>query len=200
MAATKTGSSWEVLSNIDVQGHINKKGNVDYIPWANAWSLLKSAYPNASRQVYDDPNTGMNYHTDGRYAYVKVAVRIDNLVEVDYLPIMDFRNKALPLEKITSMDVNKTIQRSTVKAIAMHGLGITLWSKEEEIIEKSPAPSKASTQSKAVLNKRSPNWEAASGYILENKSLGVDALVSKLEKRYKISAATKVEITKLVEG
>ena len=32
---------------------------------------------------------------------------------------------------MTSFDVNRTIQRSTAKAIAMHGLGLSLWIGED---------------------------------------------------------------------
>ena len=41
-----------------------------------------------------------------------------------YLPVMDYRNNSIAIEKVTSMDVNTAIQRSTAKAIAMHGLGL----------------------------------------------------------------------------
>ena len=40
---------------------------------------------------------------------------------------MDFRNKSIPVGNVTSFDVNKTIQRSLTKAIARHGLGISLY-------------------------------------------------------------------------
>ena len=44
---------------------------------------------------------------------------------------MDYRNQSIPLEKLTSMDVNKAIQRGLVKAIARHGLGIYIYSGED---------------------------------------------------------------------
>ena len=51
---------------------------------------------------------------------------------------MDFRNKSIPLESITSFDVNKAIQRSLTKAVARHGLGLYIYAGEdlpEEVFE-----------------------------------------------------------------
>ena len=41
------------------------------------------------------------------------------------------KNKLILLEKITSMDVNKAIQRCLVKAIARHGLGLYIYMNED---------------------------------------------------------------------
>jgi len=72
-----------------------------------------------------------NYHTDGRTAWVEVGVTIEGLEHIEHLPVMDYRNQSIPLEKITSMDVNKAIQRCLVKAIARHGLGLYIYSGED---------------------------------------------------------------------
>ena len=44
---------------------------------------------------------------------------------------MDFKNKSIPFERVTSYDVNKTIQRSLTKAIARHGLGLYIYAGED---------------------------------------------------------------------
>jgi hypothetical protein len=44
---------------------------------------------------------------------------------------MDFRNKSIPVENVTSFDVNKTIQRSLTKAVARHGLGLYIFAGED---------------------------------------------------------------------
>ena len=49
----------------------------------------------------------------------------------EYLPCMDFKNKAVPYENIDSMIVNKTIQRSLTKCIARLGLGDYLFAGED---------------------------------------------------------------------
>ena len=44
---------------------------------------------------------------------------------------MDFRNASIPADKVNMMDVNKAIQRCTVKAIALHGLGLYIYAGED---------------------------------------------------------------------
>ena len=115
------------LSSIEIKDLIEKKGKFSYLSWASAWSLIKEQYPTAQRIVYESEHTGLNFFSDGTTAYVKVGIVIDGIEHIDYLPIMDYRNQSIKLDKITSMDVNTAIQRSTAKAIAMHGLGLSLW-------------------------------------------------------------------------
>ena len=121
---------FEELAKVSIKDKVEKKGNFDYLSWANAWALIKLKYPNAQRNVYEDQATGLNFFTDGKTAYVKVGIVINDLEHIDYLPIMDFRNNSIRVEKITSMDVNTAIQRSTAKAVAMHGLGLIVTGKQ----------------------------------------------------------------------
>ena len=44
---------------------------------------------------------------------------------------MDYRNKAIPLERVTSFDVNTAIQRSLTKACARHGYGLKVYAGED---------------------------------------------------------------------
>ena len=44
---------------------------------------------------------------------------------------MDYKNKSIPLDKVTSFDVNKAIQRSLTKACARHGLGLYIYAGED---------------------------------------------------------------------
>ena len=123
-------SVFEKLSVINVNDKKSKKNNLDYLSWAFAWAEVKKVYPEANSKVYENEQ-GLNYHTDGRTAWVKVGMTIEGLEHIEYLPVMDFRNQSIPLEKITSMDVNKAIQRGLVKAIARHGLGLYIYANED---------------------------------------------------------------------
>ena len=44
---------------------------------------------------------------------------------------MDFKNKSITADQITSVDANKSIKRCLVKACAMHGLGLYIYEGEE---------------------------------------------------------------------
>ena len=60
-----------------------------------------------------------------------VPVVIEGIEHIEYLPVMDFKNESVPLERLTSFDVNKAIQRSLTKACARHGLGLYIYAGED---------------------------------------------------------------------
>ena len=127
-------SNFKKLSAINIKDLIAKKGKHSYLSWASAWSLIKEEFPTTQRLVYENEHTGLNYFTDGTSAYVKVGITIDGLEHIDYLPIMDYRNQSIKIDKVTSMDVNTAIQRSTAKAIAMHGLKVLKYVSQNKTI------------------------------------------------------------------
>lgn len=123
-------SVFETLFEINVNKQVEKKNGLNYLSWAYAWSEVKKLYPNATYKVYETEN-GCIYHTDGKTCWVKTGVRIEGLEHIEYLPVMDYKNKSIPLENITSFDVNKAIQRSLTKALARHGLGLYIYAGED---------------------------------------------------------------------
>ena len=118
------------LNNINVNDHTEKKNNLTYLSWAWAWQEVKKLVPNANYKVYERDD-GCIYWTDGKTAWVKTGVTINDIEHIEYLPIMDYRNQSIPLDKITSFDVNKSIQRSLTKACARHGLGLYIYAGED---------------------------------------------------------------------
>ena len=123
-------SPFEILNTVNVNEHTEQKNGLTYLSWAWAWGELKKRFPDAAYTVYENRD-GWNYHTDGRTAWVKTGVTVGGLEYVEMLPVMDFRNRSIPLEQITSTDVNKAIQRSLTKAVARHGLGLYIYAGED---------------------------------------------------------------------
>lgn len=123
-------SVFETLNDINVNEHTEQKGNLTYLSWAWAWAEVKKAYPEATYTIYETDD-GWNYFTDGRTAWVKTGVTIEGLEHIEYLPVMDYHNKSIPVENLTSTDVNKAIQRSLTKACARHGLGLYIYAGED---------------------------------------------------------------------
>lgn len=121
---------FETLYKINVNDYTEKKNGLTYLSWAYAWAEVKKLYPTANYTVYETPN-GCIYHTDGRTCWVKTGVTIEGLEHIEYLPVMDYRNKSILLDNITSFDVNKAIQRSLTKALARHGLGLYIYAGED---------------------------------------------------------------------
>lgn len=118
------------LNNVNVNQWVEKKNNLSYVSWANAWAEVKKKHPNANYTIYENAQ-GWNYHTDGKTGWVKTGVTVNEIEHIEYLPIMDYRNASIPAEKITSFDVNKAIQRSLTKACARHGLGLYIYAGED---------------------------------------------------------------------
>lgn len=118
------------LNSVNVNEHTEKKNGLTYLSWAWAWGEVKKRHPDASYTVYEDGN-GCIYWTDGRTCWVKTGVTINGIEHIEYLPVMDFKNRSIPLEQITSFDVNKAIQRSLTKACARHGLGLYIYAGED---------------------------------------------------------------------
>lgn len=123
-------SVFATLNVINCNEHTEKKNGLTYLSWAWAWQKVKSNYPDAFYTIYEDAN-GIPYFTDGKTCWVKTGVTIQGLEHIEYLPIMDFRNQAIPLEKVTSTDMNKAIQRSITKACGRHGLALYLYAGED---------------------------------------------------------------------
>lgn len=127
-------SIFSKLNSINVNDKTEKKNGLTYLSWAWAWGEVKKLYPDATYTIYENTLPSgyvVNYFTDGRTSYVKTGVTINNLEHIEELPVMDYRNKSILLENMTSFDVNKTIQRSLTKALARHGLGLYIYAGED---------------------------------------------------------------------
>ena len=123
-------SVFATLNAVNVNEHTEKKNGLTYLSWAWAWQSVKSLFPEATYTIYENAD-GWFYHTDGKTAWVKTGVTIEGLEHIEYLPVMDYRNKSIPADLVTSFDVNKAIQRPLTKACARHGLGLYVYSGED---------------------------------------------------------------------
>lgn len=127
------------LNEINVNEHTETKNGLTYLSWMWAWQTLKLLYPESYSTVYK-PENGNNYWTDGRTCWVETGVTLVyyndegercEIENREMLPVMDFKNRSIPADSVTSMDVNKAIQRSITKAIARHGLGAYIYAGED---------------------------------------------------------------------
>lgn len=121
---------FHTLSEIDITSKIKKKNKMDYLPWSSAWDFIKNTYPNAAYRIVKTEN-GCIYHNDGKTCWVETEVTIEDEIQTEVLPVLDYRNQAIGLDKVTSSDVNKSIKRCLVKNLALFGLGLSLWNGEE---------------------------------------------------------------------
>jgi hypothetical protein len=191
-------SVFEQLSALNLSSKVEKRGQLSYLSWATAWAECKKLFPDMTRTVYES-ETGMNYFSDGATAWVKVGVTINGLEYIDYLPVMNHMNKSIPLASLTSFDVNKTIQRSTVKALALHGLALNIYAKEDfpEATDGTPAKVVVKPAGKIALAVGDANWEKVVNYVVDNIGLKSEDVFKNLSKKYDLSNEVKNAINKL---
>lgn len=121
---------FNALNDINVNDKTEKKNGLTYLSWAWAWGEVKKLFPDATYTIYENKD-GWNYHTDGKTCWVKTGVTVNGLEHIEYLPVMDYKNRSIPADAVTSFDVNKAIQRSLTKAVARHGLGLYIYAGED---------------------------------------------------------------------
>ena len=148
------------LNNINVNDKTEKKNGLTYLSWAWAWGEVKKLHPDATYTVYED-EYGRFYHSDGRTCWVKTGVTVNGIEHIEYLPVMDYKNKSIPAEAVTSFDVNKAIQRSLTKACARHGLGLYIYAGED--LPENEEPKEEPTPQKPIPKKR-PHRDALVKY------------------------------------
>lgn len=190
-------SVFETLSKINVNDKVEKKNGLSYLPWAWAWSVAKQNYPSATYKVYENED-GFNYHHDGMTGWVKTGVTIEGMEMIEYLPIMDYRNQSIRVDKITSFHVNSSIQRSLTKALARHGLGLYIYA-GEDLPEEEPQttkPTEPPKPKKIKLDIGDDNWDKVLRYVTANKDKGLTEILKTLATKYIIVEEIKDEIKK----
>lgn len=190
-------SKFKELNAINVNKMTEKKGNLTYLSWAYAWQETMKVCPDMTRKVYENDH-GWNYHTDGRTSWVKVGITIEGQEHIDYLPIMDAKNKAIPLEQVTSFDVNKAIQRSTTKAIGLHGLGLYIYAGEDMPDEEKTAKATPTEGVVIDLEIGDENWVRVMNFLNANKKKGSKFILEQLAKKYNITDVIRTEVNKEV--
>ena len=115
-------SKYLELRNVDVSEKIEKKNGLSYLSWAWAVDTLLQHDPSAT-WTYGQPvmfgETVMVFCTVNAFGKSMTA----------QLPVMDYRNKAIP--NPDAFAVNTAMQRALTKAIALHGLGLSLYVGED---------------------------------------------------------------------
>lgn len=188
-------SVFETLNSINVNDKVEKKNGLTYLSWAWAWAEVKKLYPQSTYTIYENAE-GLNFHHDGKTAWVKTGVTIEDIEHIEYLPVLDYRNASITLDKITSFNVNSSIQRSLTKAIARHGLGLYIYAGEDIPTGQVEDVTPSKTTKHITLDIGDENWEKVMRYVAANKDMGLEKIVQNLEKKYKIKASVKTELKK----
>jgi len=130
------------LAQINVNEHIERKGQFSYLSWPFAVAQLRQFDPTATWQVqrFD----GLPYLLSELGTFVEVAVTVRGITLTQIHPVLDSKNR--PIAVPTSFDINTSIQRALVKAIALHGLGLYVYTGEDLPHSDSPDEGKLPSQ------------------------------------------------------
>jgi hypothetical protein len=119
--------SIDALLKTNVNGHVEKKNGLSYLSWAWAWAEALKADPKATFKV--EMFGDKCYMEINGTAMVWVTVTMFDKPMSCQLPVMDFRNKAIP--NPDAFAVNTAIMRCMTKALSLHGLGLYIYAGED---------------------------------------------------------------------
>lgn len=115
-------SNYQKLRAINVNEHTEKKNGLTYLSWA--WAV--------DQLLMQDPEATWSYGEPvkfGETLMVFCTVTAFGKPMTAQLPVMDYRNKAIP--NPDAFAVNTAMQRCLAKAIALHGLGLYIYAGED---------------------------------------------------------------------
>jgi len=115
-------NNFSKLAQIDVSKLVDKKQNLSYLSWPHAVNALMEHDPEAN-WVFHEPKMF------GESMMVSCTVTAFGKPVTMHLPVMDHRNQAV--KNPDAVVVNKNMMRCLVKAIACHGLGLSVYAGED---------------------------------------------------------------------
>lgn len=177
------------ISNEVVQRPVKKNSNItlDYLEWANCIKLLyehgaESVTYGMKRNKDDYP---CFFNANGEAPFVSVWVNIDGQVFEEDYPVV---NGIYVVNNPNQLDINRAKQRGFVKAVAINtGLGLSLWIKEEQIINSNKEIQKEINQGEG---------KSLNDQITQLFAQALQKVGSK-ETLYEILQSSKEEISKL---
>lgn len=129
---------FQQLNSKDVNDHVEKKNGLTYLAWSYAHQELKKIDPTFKTKYHEFPHPDVNrddyfvpYLATPEGYFIQTSVTVKGQTETEWLPVLDFRNKALAKGSATPFDINKAQKRCFVKAAALHGLGLYIYNGEE---------------------------------------------------------------------
>ena len=125
--STATLNYFAELNKVNCAEHVEKKNGFSYLSWPFAIAELRKRHPSATWEVCRFE--GMPFLTTPCGVFVEVAVTVEGVRLSQIHPVLDHRNK--PIATPSAFEINTSIQRCLVKAIALHGLGLFIYAGED---------------------------------------------------------------------
>jgi hypothetical protein len=150
---------------LNVNEHTEKKNGLTYLSWAWAWQEALKADPTAHFHVKTfmrDQYTEVPYMDINGTAMVWVSVYMFGQPRTCMLPVMNHRNQ--PIQNPDAFQVNTAIMRCMTKALALHGLGLYIYSGDDlpeeggEVAPSTPSPT-APKADKKIVKAQPTEWD-----------------------------------------
>ena len=162
------------LLKLNVNDHTEKKNGLTYLSWAWAWAEALKADPAASFNVHAfDGKAYMDVNGTG---LVWVTVTMFGKPMTCMLPVMNHRNQPIPAPN--AFEVNTAIMRCMTKALALHGLGLYIYSGDDLPMQEAEVITKADTaEVEAMVTKAIEKAVETGDADLANKELFADGMI-----------------------
>ena len=126
-APSSSTNPFTSLAAVNVNDHVERKGGFAYLSWPYAVAQLRQFDPTATWEVCRFH--GLPFLVTEAGVFVEVAVTVHGVTLSQIHPVLDGRNR--PLMAPSAFDINTSLQRCLVKAIALHGLGLYIYAGED---------------------------------------------------------------------
>ena len=162
------------LLKLNVNDHTEKKNGLTYLSWAWAWAEALKADPAASFNVQTfDGKAYMDVNGTG---LVWVTVTMFEKQMTCMLPVMNHRNQPIPAPN--AFEVNTAIMRCMTKALALHGLGLYIYSGDDLPMQDAEVITPADTKEVEVMVTKAIEKAVETGDAdLANKELFADGMI-----------------------
>ena len=188
---------FEKLNNVNVNEKTEKKGKLTYLSWAYAWAEIKKLYPEANYKILRFGEEQLPYQKLDDMGYmVYTEVTIGDLTHAMWLPVMDYKNTAI--KNPTATDINKTIMRCLTKNLAMHGLGLGIYSGEDLPEEETANQKQQKAERAAYIDDKERGWLMSEAQRLHDEK-AQEALKSMLEA-FNVSSTKSIKKDDLIKA
>lgn len=219
---------FDALYKMNLNDKVEKKDNLTYLTWSEAWKAFKEVYPSATYRIISNPDTKLPYFADDIGVMVFTEVTADDLTLPMFLPVLNSANKPMKLqsytykvwdkqnnryvertcEAVTMFDVNRALMRCLVKNLAMFGLGLYIYqgedmpTEEQAGVEIKPATQPQQKASASQHQSAEAQPQSASQSQTQVSAEQIEALKSRISSATEVSALVSIYMdnTALIEG
>jgi hypothetical protein len=154
MSKSTAAGIWKTLSKLNVDEHTEDRNGLSYLSWAWAWGIMMEHYPDMTVTWHGDGTHVDHIVYPGGTASVACTVSIGSVRQHMWLPVMDYRHKAIANPDARA--ISDARMRCMVKCFALFGLGHYIYSGEDL-----PSPEKPQAAPSQAKNKSAPEKKAA---------------------------------------